>query len=203
MAIRTQQFKIPLVGVPVFEAAAHDIVSVGGTVFQGGIDVMNIEHPVVIIPAGPTCPSKLSDNLSFPLPLPALLCLFVIGMIVVGPLAVWRAIAGGTSLSALAAFTVMGPAMGEVACLTAILPSAVSDAIRMHWHRLSAVRTLDGNRLGSHDLSISQYIGARHSRYFDIACKRIEEAYRQPRLFDDKGIDPSTQLTMFDGLDHD
>ena len=40
-------------------------------------------------------------------------------------------------------------------------------------------------------------------KYFDIACKRIEEAYRQPRLFDDKEIDPSTQLTMFDGLDHD
>ena len=27
-------------------------------------------------------------------------------------------------------------------------------------------------------------------RYFDIACKRIEEAYKQPRLFEDKEIEP-------------
>ena len=34
-------------------------------------------------------------------------------------------------------------------------------------------------------------------RYFDIACKRIEEAYRQPRLFDDKEIEP-VQSTLFE-----
>jgi len=38
-------------------------------------------------------------------------------------------------------------------------------------------------------------------RYFDIACKRIEEAYRQPRLFDDKEIEPAKQLTIFDEID--
>jgi len=30
-------------------------------------------------------------------------------------------------------------------------------------------------------------------RYFDIACKRIEQAYLQPRLFEDKEIEPPRQ----------
>jgi DNA modification methylase len=35
-------------------------------------------------------------------------------------------------------------------------------------------------------------------RYFDIACRRIEEAYRQPRLFDEPPAKPK-QGSMFDG----
>lgn len=35
-------------------------------------------------------------------------------------------------------------------------------------------------------------------KYFDIACKRIEEAYRQPRLFDDPKPDQPNQLDLID-----
>ena len=34
------------------------------------------------------------------------------------------------------------------------------------------------------------------SKYFDIACKRIERAYQQPRLFDDKEIEKVQQLEL-------
>lgn len=35
-------------------------------------------------------------------------------------------------------------------------------------------------------------------RYFDIACRRIEEAYRQPRLFEEPPVKP-VQTSMFGG----
>lgn len=37
----------------------------------------------------------------------------------------------------------------------------------------------------------------REPTYFDIACRRIEEAYKQPRLFDDPAPKP-VQASMFD-----
>lgn len=44
-----------------------------------------------------------------------------------------------------------------------------------------------------------QFIGIeREPRYFDIACRRIEEAYKQPRLFDDPPPKP-VQPGIFDG----
>ena len=38
----------------------------------------------------------------------------------------------------------------------------------------------------------------REPSYFDIACRRIEEAYRQPRLFDEPPPKP-VQVGLFDG----
>lgn len=44
-----------------------------------------------------------------------------------------------------------------------------------------------------------QFIGIeRESAYFDIACRRIEEAYRQPRLFDEPAPKPVQQSLLGD-----
>ncbi|MBS0370960.1 MAG: site-specific DNA-methyltransferase [Proteobacteria bacterium] len=40
----------------------------------------------------------------------------------------------------------------------------------------------------------------REPAYFDIACRRIEEAYRQPRLFDEPSAKP-VQQSLLDGVD--
>lgn len=48
-------------------------------------------------------------------------------------------------------------------------------------------------RLGRRFIGIEQ-----REHYFDIACKRIEEAYRQPRLFDEPKP-KAEQTTMFSG----
>ena len=46
-----------------------------------------------------------------------------------------------------------------------------------------------------------QFIGIeRDTTYFDIACRRIEEAYRQPRLFDEPSAKP-VQQSLLDGVD--
>ena len=39
----------------------------------------------------------------------------------------------------------------------------------------------------------------RESSYFDIACRRIEAAYRQPRLFDEPVAKP-VQASLLEGL---
>ena len=46
-----------------------------------------------------------------------------------------------------------------------------------------------------------RFIGVeREATYFDVACRRIEEAYRQPRLFDDAPPAPAaTQESLFGG----
>ena len=36
----------------------------------------------------------------------------------------------------------------------------------------------------------------REPSYFDIACRRIEQAYKQPRLFADEIVKPSKQETF-------
>ena len=42
-----------------------------------------------------------------------------------------------------------------------------------------------------------QFIGIEiEPKYFDIACKRIEQAYQQPRLFDDKELEKVEQLKL-------
>jgi len=48
-------------------------------------------------------------------------------------------------------------------------------------------------KLGRHFIGIE-----REPTYFDIACRRIEEAYRQPRLFAEPPP-KAEQLTMLDG----
>ena len=40
----------------------------------------------------------------------------------------------------------------------------------------------------------------REERYFDIACKRIETAYKQPRLFDDKPQPKPEQTSMLEAF---
>ena len=35
--------------------------------------------------------------------------------------------------------------------------------------------------------------------YFDIACRRIEEAYKQPRLFEEPAPKPVQERISFDG----
>ncbi|MCH9838520.1 site-specific DNA-methyltransferase [bacterium] len=39
--------------------------------------------------------------------------------------------------------------------------------------------------------------------YFDIACKRIEEAWRQPRLFEEPKAKPAPHPSLFEGLPSD
>ena len=39
--------------------------------------------------------------------------------------------------------------------------------------------------------------------YFDIACKRIEEAWRQPRLFEEPRKKPAPAPTFFDLPEHE
>jgi site-specific DNA-methyltransferase (adenine-specific) len=33
-------------------------------------------------------------------------------------------------------------------------------------------------------------------KYFDIACRRIDEAYRQPRLFEDRPVSPKQEAML-------
>lgn len=45
-----------------------------------------------------------------------------------------------------------------------------------------------------------KFIGIElHEPYFDIACRRIEEAYKQPRLFDEPAPKP-VQTSLLEGL---
>jgi len=83
------------------------------------------------------------------------------------------------------AFARIRPSVGKIAFLATIFSSAVFYSIRVH-HDLFATM-LAGNFywMVSHIVSIPKYINSYKPKYFDIACRRIADAYKQPRLFED------------------
>lgn len=69
--------------------------------------------------------------------------------------------------------------------------------------RGAAVQTILDPFMGSGTTGVAcvqmgrRFVGIeREPKYFDIACRRIEEAYRQPRLFDDAPTVPPVQEVL-------
>lgn len=194
MAICAEQSKVALVGFPIL----MPVPPCGGLSFELGrwVDVVNVQCPNIRIAALNAPASQRLDQRKLLGPVSRML---VNGGAILVPerfLAIWRAISPATWLATLLAHIVAGPPRGQIARLSAIFSGAFSDAARMHFCRLAAVRA--GNRDGalSHVKTVSQYIGKYEPKYFDIACRRISEALKQPDLFIEKPA-PAKQEAMF------
>ena len=99
------------------------------------------------------------------------------------PLALQGAIAHLARFAAVLATAAARPAMGEVARLAAIFSRAVAQSVGVHLGGLFTAGANDRRGCGSHAAIITNSSGFYKPRYFDIACRRIEAEYRQPRLF--------------------
>ena len=183
MAIRTQQFDIPAICFPVGEATAPIVMAVFRSHLGRWINVVNVECAVITEPTFCTFATEPRDQRKLSLPVAAALVDFVAALIPIGFLAFWRAEPCFARLPTTDAFSVFRPAVGEIACLPAVMPGAFADAIGVHLVKLAAMTACAFNSCLFHPFKIPQ--ARMLSTYFDVSCRRIEEAYKQPRLFPD------------------
>jgi len=162
MAISAQQLKVSSVGRPVLKAPRPHVLPVFWANFFGRVYVINIQRPIVIKAAASAPAAEVLDKSQFTFPIPRVL---VYSVSVLVPKSA-HAFVGAKSISALfpASFarSVFAPSMRKVAGLAAKFGAFVfGDRIRAVGARI-------------HGDSIT--------KYFDIACRRIEDAQRQQRL---------------------
>ena len=163
MAIRAKQLQVPLISRPVLESARPSILAVLWTNLLGWVDVVYIEGAEIGESAFNAFPAKLKNERQLSLPIARTL-MDAVAVLVPKVLHTRR----GTEpviafLPTGLALSLLSPAMREVASLSAKLGALVL-----------------GDRLPAMFASIHAYI---ITKYFDIACERIENAQRQSRLF--------------------
>lgn len=175
MAVCAQQLKVTGIRRPILEAARPDVLPVFGAYFFGWVDVVDIQRAVIIKAALRTLAAKVLNQRQLAFPIARTLVDAVPVLVPVVAQAGIRAEARRAARAAILALSGVTPSVREVACLTAELPGSIANAIGVHLRRLAAVRACDFSLGGSHNDIIP--------KYFDIACRRIEDAQRQQRLF--------------------
>ncbi len=163
MAIRAKQLQIPLVGRPVFEPPRPRILPVLWANLFGWVDVVYIECAKVGEAAFNALSPKLKNERQLALPVARAL-VDAVPVLIPKVLQAWR----GTK--PVVAFLPAGFALS-------MLPPSVREVARLP----AKLRTLVlGDRLTAMLASIH---GDIITKYFDIACERIENAQRQARMF--------------------
>ena len=149
--------------------------------FFGWVDVVNVERAVIAESTLRAFSSKLCNQREFPFPIAPTLMDFVAALVPMGFLTCRGAKPRLARHPAFHALSVFGPAMGEIARLSTIMAVAFADTVGVHLVQLATMAASAFNSRLFHSSKVAQH---QHiAKYFDIACKRIEDAYRQPHLF--------------------
>lgn len=181
MAIRAKQSQIPRVRIPIAKAMPPG--SARRANFGGCVDVVNIEGAMIIKPAIHTFTAKRRDKSKFLAP---------VGRLFIETGAVFNtkrhltfngAITHFARLPAVFALSITVPPVRKITGLATIFSGSLAQSVRMHLGRLVAACANDCRWCGSHASMIAKYVGYFKPRYFDIACRRIEQAQRQADLF--------------------
>lgn len=180
VAVGTQQPQIPLVRLPIAQAV---IPSARTTLLERPVDVVDIQHAIIGFTATDARAAKLFDERNFPAPVARVLVPFV-G--VDRPVLVAAGIvakAEVTRLAALLATIGSTPSRSEIAVAPAVFSGAIPQSVKVGFKRLAAVAASYLNSAFFHARNIAR--NTRRTKYFDIACKRIEDAQRQGDMFVD------------------
>ena len=176
MTVRAQQSQIAFVCGPVLESVIPGCRSPG---FAGPVDVVDVENPEVGLAALHASATEAFDKSHFALPVSRVLMRAKSVGVPVVAAALVRAKAMLALLSASLAQGRALPSGGEVAVPSAVFRSAIFDAVRVRLERIGAMSATDFNAALFHGAIISR---RSEPKYFDIACRRIEDAQRQGRL---------------------
>lgn len=189
MAISTQQLNTVGIFCPVFKSPTPSVPGFM-TGFGFRVDVIDVERSVIIKPAVTTLPAKFLHEFKLALPIAWVLVNCCAILVPESLLAFWRTKLSRAFAAALSALSGAAPSGRKVTSLAAIFAGAVLDAIDVHLKRLFAVLAMARNTCFFHGSIIAKCNNISNSRYFDIACKRIEAAYKQPRLFQEPAPKP-------------
>lgn len=194
MTIRTQQLEVACVLPPIFEAASPCISGLGSEL-RSGVDVVNVQCSVIIEPAANALATQGFNQGKFAFPV---LRVLVDGGSILIPISLLAFVGAITNVARFAAIltrAVTLPAVRQVALLAAIFTRTLAKSICVHLFRLPAACADDRDGLLSHGINIAQ-----EPKYFDIACRRISDALRQPDMFIEKPkpIKPASEASLFD-----
>ena len=176
VAVRAQQAQVACIGGPVLESVAP---CRWASDLSRSVDVVNVENAEIGLATLNTSPAKTLDERDLALPVAWVLVRFETVGIPVSAAAIFRTKSVLAFLSASLAGSAPLPSCGEVAGPTAVLPGAIFQAVGVRLEGLGASSASDFNAALFHGGSISLQ---REPKYFDIACRRIEDAQRQGRL---------------------
>jgi len=146
---------------------------------------MDIEASIIRNSALGTFPAEGIHDRYFPFPFPLPMDRAII-LIPIVSLAFRSAKSCFAWLPALFAHASSRPTMGKIADFIAVFSSSIFKAIRVNHDRFTAMGACSFYGISFHVGSISKYANNSKPKYFDIACRRIELAYQQPRLFEDE-----------------
>ena len=176
VAVRAEQTQVACVRSPVFESV---IPGGGSSCFPGPVDVVDVEDTEVSLSALHTSAAEAFDKSHLPLPVSRVFMRSESVGVPVVAAALVRAKAVLAFLSASLARGRAFPSCSEIAVPTAVFRGAVFDAVGVCKERSGTTGTTDFNAALFHGMIITR---TREPRYFDIACRRIEDAQRQGRL---------------------
>lgn len=178
MAVGAQQPQIAFVRLPIAQPV---VPSAWAALLERPVDVVNVQHAIIGFTATDARATKFFDERKLPAPVSRVLVPLV-G--VDRPVLVAAGVvakAEVTRLAALLATIGSTPSRSEIAVAPAVFSSAIPQPVKMSFKRLAAVAAGYLNSALFHARNIAW--NARRTKYFDIACKRIEEAQRQGDLF--------------------
>lgn len=193
MAIGAQQTKIAAVLFPIAEVPLPCPSSFVGLGFARAFDVMNVDRANIIEAALNALSAKRRDQIKLTSPVFRMLVHETAVLIPITLRALRRAKLQFAGLTALAAFAATAPSRRKIASATTIFSAALTEAIGMDLRRFAAVSASDRNGRCSHRICISQYSLKEKPKYFDIACRRISDALKQPDMFIEKPKPPVQQ----------
>lgn len=176
MTIRAQQLQIAKVGGPILEPAAPCVARAGFDLFAW-IDVVNVQRARVVKTAADTLTAKLCHQFQFSRPIARVFMNRRAVLIPICLLALRRTVAYTARLAAVFTRTIAVPSVGKIALLTTEFPGPVSKPICVHPHWLATPSACDRHWFLSHARNVT-----RMPKYFDIACRRISDELKRPRL---------------------
>lgn len=183
MAVCTEQAEVSGVRLPVSEPVIPNACAAIVSEFHRSINVVNIKNSMVGLTARHTHSPEGFDQFHLALPVSGM---FVFCKSVFVPVILTAFIFAKSILalfSAVFAGLLFTPSGGEVTGLIAILSCAILYSVCMCFKAITAMFT-DGINLSAfaHDDLLNTCCHFS-TKYFDIACRRIEDAQRQSRMF--------------------
>ena len=183
MAISAKQAQVAFVGFPVLKPV--NPVSCTFSFFElfVPVNVVNVKNAMVINSARYAFTTKRSNKSKLFLP---------IFWVLMGCKAVFIPIVSSARVAAKPVFAFFAaiftrlffpPSMGQVASLTAKFSSSILKSVGVYLELLRAVFAALCNLSFFAHINILNTCGYYKPKYFDIACKRIEQAHTQGQLF--------------------
>ena len=196
MAVCTKQTQVSFISFPVLKSVKPVTCSLSFFEFFVTINVVNVKNTMVVNAALNAFAAKFSNQSKL---------FFPVFRVLMGCKAVFVPVVSSARFAAKPVFAFFAaiftrlffpPSVGQVASLTAKLASAIFKPVSVNLELFRAVFTALGYLCFLAHSYLLNTFAYYKPKYFDIACKRIEQAVAQGQLFEPEPV-KQVQESMF------